>query len=62
MADYADLLSFDFLNKFGSFPKLAKNGITLIVFDTFPFKANYTNSINTIQFFAYYCYNVIDTT
>ena len=47
MADYADLLSFDLLNKLNSFSKLVKNSITLIVFNIFIFKANCTIKKNT---------------
>ena len=44
MANSINLLFFDFLNKLVSFPKLAKNSITLIISDIFVFRAIYAIS------------------
>ena len=48
MANYANLLSFSFLNKLDFFSKFIKNGITLIVSNTFKFKVNNIISKNAI--------------
>lgn len=42
MVDSADKLSFGFWNKLGSFLKLEKNYIILVIFNVFIFRANYT--------------------
>ena len=48
MTKYVILLTFSFLNKLCFFLKFAKNNITLVIFNIFIFKTNYTITKNTI--------------
>ena len=52
MVDCANLLFFSLPNKFGSFSKLEKNSITLLLSNNFLFKANWVIDKNVTKFFC----------